>query len=105
MQLLTVAEAALMLKVSPITVRRYIADGRLEAKRVGRGIRVEQEALERLPAAVNPSNPRSRGAIKGKPTSKDDPLWNIVGIGRTAAASDVSVKKKKYLAEAYATKT
>ena len=104
MELLTVAEAALILKVSPITVRRYIDDGRLPAFRVGRGVRVEREAVERLPAAVVPRRARARGTLKGKPTSEDDPLWNIVGIGRSAGPSDVSANKKKYLAEAYTTK-
>jgi len=34
-------------------------------------------------------------------TSKDDPLWNIVGIGRSDGPGDVSENKYKYLAEAY----
>lgn len=46
MELLTVRETASLLRVSPITIRRYIASGRLPAERVGRGIRVRREAIE-----------------------------------------------------------
>jgi excisionase family DNA binding protein len=46
MELLTVKETANLLRVSPITIRRYIASGRLPAERVGRGIRVRRKAIE-----------------------------------------------------------
>jgi excisionase family DNA binding protein len=50
--LLTVHETAHALKLSEATIRRRIADGQLEAVRVGRGegrtIRVPSRALERL---------------------------------------------------------
>jgi hypothetical protein len=39
---------------------------------------------------------------RGKPTSAADPLWSIVGIGRSTGPTDVSSHKHKYLAEAYA---
>jgi excisionase family DNA binding protein len=54
MDLLTVRETAAMLRVNPITVRRYIASGRLEAVRVGRRIRVPLEAVGRLAKPVDP---------------------------------------------------
>jgi len=42
---------------------------------------------------------------RGKPTSADDPLWNIVGIGNSVehgdGPTDVSGNKHKYLAEAH----
>jgi hypothetical protein len=34
----------------------------------------------------------------------DDPLWNIVGIGRSDEQTDVAKFKDEYLAEAFATK-
>jgi excisionase family DNA binding protein len=46
MEYLTVKETARLLRVSPITIRRYIASGRLSAERVGRGIRLRREAIE-----------------------------------------------------------
>jgi excisionase family DNA binding protein len=60
MELLTVNEVATMLRVSPLTVRRHIASGRLRALRVGRRIRVPRECVESAfyPAA----KPKSSGA-------------------------------------------
>jgi excisionase family DNA binding protein len=48
MELYTVDETARLLRVSPITIRRYIAAGQLEAVRVGRGVRVHREAIDRF---------------------------------------------------------
>ena len=105
MELLTVYEAAQMLRVNPMTVRRYIADGRLNAVRVGRGVRVRKEALE---GALAPVEPRRRGRppgpARGRVFTLDDPLWNIVGIGESREPVEVSRKKNEYLAEAYTTK-
>lgn len=55
MDLLTVDETAQMLKVNSITVRRFIASGRLPAVRVGRRVRVRREEIEALlvPVALN----------------------------------------------------
>ncbi len=46
-----------------------------------------------------------RRILRGKPTTANDSLWNIVGIARSEGATDVSENKHKYLAEAYATRT
>jgi excisionase family DNA binding protein len=105
MELLTVQETAQLLRVTPITVRRYIAQGRLPAVRVGRGVRVKKEAVEQLPAPIEPRSTTSkRGARRGRAFTMDDPLWNLMGAGRSEGPTDVSENKYKYLAEAYATK-
>ena len=54
MDLLTVQETAQMLRVHPMTVRRYISSGRLTAVRIGRRIRVPLEAVGRLAKPVDP---------------------------------------------------
>ena len=51
-------------------------------------------------AVVSPLTPARRP--KGRATSENDPLWNIVGMGRSKGPRDVSRNKHKYLAEAYA---
>lgn len=94
MEFLTVKETAQLLRVSPITVRRYIASGQLAAERVGRGIRVRREAIEEFVTPVEPDEPLS------KPFTFDDPLWDIVGIGRSGGPNDVARIKHKYLADA-----
>lgn len=99
MEVLTIKEASALLEVSPATVRRYIADGRLPAVRVGNGVRVSREAVERLPSAVEP---KAHMAKAGRPFTMDDPLWSIMGMAESDGPTDVSENKHKYLAEAYA---
>ena len=102
MELLTVQETAQTLKVNPITVRRYIADGRLAAVKVGRGVRVRKESVEQFVEPIEPKiAPTRRAAARGRPFTMDDPLWGIVGIGRSTGPTDVSENKHKYLADAY----
>ena len=48
-------------------------------------------------AIVMPVNRRQR---KGKVMTKDDPLFGLIGIGRSGKG-DISENKHKYLAEAY----
>jgi excisionase family DNA binding protein len=46
MDLITVKEAAQELRVSPVTIRRYIKSGRLRCIRLGRTIRLRREDVE-----------------------------------------------------------
>ena len=107
MELLTVKEVARELRVTPITVRRYIAAGRLAAVRVGRGVRIERGAVERFVGWVNPlvtpEDEDQDELMLGEPTHADDPLWGIIGIFDSGpdGPTDVSSNKYKYLAEAY----
>ncbi|MCC6629350.1 MAG: helix-turn-helix domain-containing protein [Chloroflexi bacterium] len=55
MELLTVDEAARLLKVTPTTIRRHINAGRLPAVRVGRSVRIRQEAVEGFLTPVVPA--------------------------------------------------
>lgn len=104
MELLTVQETAKELKVAPITIRRYIASGRLPAVKVGKGIRVRREAVERFVTVIEPKRPRRVVRRRlGKPLTMSDPLWQVVGIGHSGQ-SDVSANKHRYLADAYAPK-
>ena len=73
MDLLTVKETAQMLRVSPITVRRYIASGAVAGERVGRGIRVKRQDIEDFLEPVDASGRRLRpmmirfGTLSGRP--------------------------------------
>ena len=60
---------------------------------------VLQQEREDL-AMLTPIKPVTKRSVRGKPTSVDDPLWNLVGIGHSGKG-DVSENKHKYLAEAY----
>lgn len=60
---------------------------------------VKEEAEESI-RPVRPTSRKPASVPRGKPTSADDPLWNIVGIASTAEPTDAS-KKHEYLADAY----
>ena len=101
LDLLTIQETADILRVSPVTVRRFIKSKRLPAVRVGRALRVKREDVEKLPEQVDPDLEKLANA---KPFTMDDPLWSLVGMFSDDSddATDVSSDKYKYLAEAYA---
>jgi excisionase family DNA binding protein len=95
MDLLTVKETAEMLRVSTVTVRRYIASGKLAAVRVGRNIRIRRED--------------AIGAVTPRYTSKsvdwrdeNHPLMKMMGFIKDDGPTDLAENHDKYLAEAYA---
>ena len=51
-------------------------------------------------AMLTPLKPVTKRGVRGKPTTADDPLWKLVGIGHSGKG-DVSANKHQYLAEAY----
>lgn len=51
-------------------------------------------------AILTPMKRPRRRAVRGKPFTKDDSLWNLVGIGHSGLG-DVSENKHKYLGDAY----
>jgi excisionase family DNA binding protein len=104
MELLTVRDAAQMLRVSIITVRRFIAAGRLPAVKVGGSVRVYREAVEQFVQPVAPEGHGKNGKPprpQGRPMTADDPLSQLVGSVTDAPPTDSS-KKYEYLAEAAA---
>jgi excisionase family DNA binding protein len=60
MELLTIQETAQMLKVNPITIRRFIADGRLEAVRIGGGYVYAERSLTSWRSPSHQRPPRRR---------------------------------------------
>ena len=51
-------------------------------------------------AKLTPLKPAAKKRVRSKPTTADDPLWKLVGIGHSGKG-DVSANKHTYLAEAY----
>jgi excisionase family DNA binding protein len=100
MEFLTIKETAKLLRVSPITIRRYIASGQLAAERVGRGIRVRREAIEEFVTPVESSQARRR-------TDADHPATILEGLGisagifRSGEPTNIAEFKHEYLTEAY----
>ncbi len=102
MELLTVEEAARMLRISSVSVRRHVASGRLPAVRVGRSVRIDKDAVEQFAAPIHPSQadlPSPAG--EGHVFSFESPLWDLVGAVQDGPA-DLAENHDRYLADAYA---
>lgn len=82
--LLNVNQVAFILKVHPLTVRRYIKDGRLKAIRAGGNVRIKESQLQDFSKEFS-SVPRKRQTKSGDKTMKiftiDDPLFHLLGRG------------------------
>jgi len=50
-------------------------------------------------ALLTPIKPVSKRSVRGQPTTADDPLWQLVGIGHSGRG-DISANKHQYLADA-----
>ena len=108
MELLTIHETAALLKLSPVTIRRYVASGRLPAVKVGRAVRIRNESVEGLLEPVLPPHLRDDAEDdlsipEGRPMTRNHSLFKIAGMFDTGpdAPGDVSENKYKYLAGAY----
>ena len=105
--LLTVQDVARYCQVHEATVRRHIASGRLRSVHVGRAVRVRSEDLEsylkpEAQTASEATDDDDRSEPEWKPFTKDDSLWNIVGmIDNPDGDTWVSGDKHRALAEAY----
>lgn len=60
-------------------------------------LRQENQDVAIVRPLKRPSRPR---ILRGKPFTKDDPIWNLQRIG-SSGLTDVSENTDKYLAEAY----
>lgn len=101
MELLTVDEVAKMLRISSVSVRRYVAAGKLPAVRVGRSVRIDQAAAERFATPIAPfasDSPPSAG--EGHIFTFDSPLWELVGAVQDGP-EDLAENHDRYLADAY----
>ncbi|CAA9580482.1 MAG: hypothetical protein AVDCRST_MAG49-4711 [uncultured Thermomicrobiales bacterium] len=78
--LLTIPEAAEVLKVSAVTVSRYLKQGRLPAFRVGpRAVRIRRADLDRVLLPTTPGDPPPGPVASG-------PVGGNGAVGRGAAA-------------------
>lgn len=62
----------------------------------------KQVVVQRDGQLVRLSSARKRAKRRPRHFSMDDPLWDIVGIGRSSGPTDVSSNKHAYLADAAA---
>lgn len=84
--LLNVNQAAYVLKVHPLTVRRYIKEGKLHAVKAGGAVRIREHDLSDFTKDVviggsEPSRKKRVFLPPVKPFSPDDPLLRLESRG------------------------
>ena len=80
-----------MLKLHPLTIRRYINEKKLRAIKVGGSIRVNENDLQDFQKDVIPPSPTNKifksNKLSAKQFSADDPFFRIQGRGASLSLS------------------
>lgn len=89
--LFNVNQVAFILKVHPLTIRRYIKEGRLKATKVGGNVRIKESSLSDFNKDFSP-NTQKAAIVKNnlkpaKTFTLDDPLFRLKGRGASLALS------------------
>ena len=83
--LLSVKQVAFILRVHPLTVRRYIREKRLKAVRVGGNIRVDENDLQDFHKDVSFTEQKPKvfknARLLDKQFTRDDPFLRLQGRG------------------------
>lgn len=84
--LFSVNQAAFILKVHPLTVRRYIREGRLKAIKAGGNVRIKESQLNDFNKDFSPRipSPRPRSSepkVPAKIFTDADPFFQLQGRG------------------------
>ena len=83
--LLSVKQVAFILKVHPLTVRRYIKEKRLTAVKVGGNIRIDENALQDFHKEISITEQKPKifksARISDKQFTQEDPLLRLQGRG------------------------
>ncbi|MEK7605613.1 MAG: helix-turn-helix domain-containing protein [Patescibacteria group bacterium] len=92
--LFNVNQAAFILKVHPLTIRRYIKEGRLKALKVGGAIRIREKDLNEFNKDYTPNTRAAdpNGAMRAKINpaknfSMEDPFLRLNGRGASIKLS------------------
>ena len=84
--LLSVRQAAFILKVHPLTIRRYIKKGSLKAIRIEGNVRIREKDLQEFHKTID-STPtpspllRPQKLVLDKPFTLKDPFFRLLGKG------------------------
>lgn len=81
-ELFTVSQIAENLKVHPITIRRYIKEGKLKAFRAGGNVRISAQDLKAFTQSFVPKIKNPKAPSKAEVNfSFDDPLFRLKARG------------------------
>ncbi len=83
---LSVKQVAFIFKVHPLTIRRYIREGKLQAVKIGGNVRVKESEVQKLHTALTIAPPQQSIIIKAKQEkeqefSNTDPFLQLNGKG------------------------
>lgn len=83
--LFSINQVAFILKVHPLTIRRYIRDGKLKAHKAGGNIRIREADLQEFNKEILPKEP-GLNFLKQKRSSvkiftEVDPIFQLQGKG------------------------
>jgi excisionase family DNA binding protein len=83
--LLTVKQVSILLKVHPLTVRRYINEGKLKAVKVGGNVRISQQDLRNFSEIYSPNAKTTKSNSAPAPTTapfdQSDAFFRLKGRG------------------------
>ncbi len=89
--LLSVKQVAFILKVHPLTIRRYISEKRLKAVKAGGNIRIDENDLQDFQKEVIPPTPSNKifksSKLSAKQFTADDPFFRLKGRGASLRLS------------------
>ena len=89
--LFNVNQVAFILKVHPLTIRRYIKEGRLKAIKVGGNVRIKESSLNEFNKDFSTESTKAtviKTSLKPSRTfTLDDPLFRLKGRGASLALS------------------
>lgn len=90
--LLSVNQAAVILKVHPLTIRRYIKEQRLKAVKIGGNIRIDEHELQVFQKEFVPQADQSPRIFRkrinaAKQFEETDPVLQLQGVGASQKVS------------------
>lgn len=78
----TINQVATVLKVHPLTIRRYVKTGKLKAYRVGGNIRISVNDLKQFTEGFTPQQQKTKNqSFQTKEFSFSDPILALKGKG------------------------
>lgn len=92
--LFNVNQAAFILKVHPLTIRRYIKEQKLKAVKAGGNVRIPENELAAFTKTFTPrpkeeSGKRKKVTASAKPFIQDDPFLRLEGRGASLSVESL----------------